>query len=165
MIKKLSLGESQPRSLEIIATKSENKDKLETDDDKKSKGTEVKDNELTAKIRDIPNLNLSPPKIPDSSVTSFSDFAKNDPLFKVKLLPKISDKIEPTESLGEENIAVMKVDTKIANVDVVGEEKTATEAIAGSGTPNRNKKSNWYKLARADTINIINNVSLKPARK
>ena len=34
MIKKLSLGESQPRSLEIIATKSENKDKLETDDDK-----------------------------------------------------------------------------------------------------------------------------------
>ena len=35
MIKKLSLGESQPKSLEIIATKSENKDKLETDDDKK----------------------------------------------------------------------------------------------------------------------------------
>ena len=58
----------------------------------------------------------------------------------MKLLPKISDKIKPTESLGEENIAVMKVDTKIANVDVVGEEKTATEAIAGSGTPNRNKK-------------------------
>ena len=81
----------------------------------------------------------------------------------MKLLPKISDKIEPTESLGEENIAVMKVDTKIANVDVVGEEKTATEATAGSGTPNR--KKNRYKLARADTINIINNVSLKPARK
>ena len=82
MIKKLSLGESQPRSLEIIATKSENKDKLETDDDEKSKGTEVKDNELTAKIRDIPNLNLSPPKIPDSSVTSFSDFAKMIPCLK-----------------------------------------------------------------------------------
>ena len=37
----------------------------------------------------------------------------------------------------------MKVDTKMANVDVVGEEaKAATEAeaIAGSGTPNRNIK-------------------------
>ena len=59
----------------------------------------------------------------------------------MKLLPKRSDKIEPTESLGEEDIAFMKVDTKMANVDFVGEEvKTATEAeaIAGSGTPNRN---------------------------
>ena len=63
----------------------------------------------------------------------------------------------------------MKVDTKMANVDVVGEEaKAATEAeaIAGSGPPNRNKKkSKGYKLFRTVTNNIISNVSLKPARK
>ena len=38
----------------------------------------------------------------------------------------------------------MKVDTKIANVDVVGEEAkpaTEAEAIAGSGPPNRIKKN------------------------